>query len=101
MATGTQSSKPTLKDNENKNPDVKPETLPDEPDVNESELETEQKRDKSLADKLNSGEFDDTDGDDDPNQRGWIVHRTNDGGNVKEHRVPVQYWDRYSRIHNL
>lgn len=58
---------------------------------------------KSLAEKLASGEFDETDADDDPEERGWIVYRErlDDKGNSKEHRVPVQYWAQYSRIHNL
>lgn len=82
-------------------PEIEPNTLPDEGKVDESALESERKRDKTLAEKLESGEFDDTDADDDPEGRGWIVHRTNDGGQVKEHRVPVQHWKRYSEIHNL
>lgn len=65
---------------------------------NADALDIETRQDKSLADKLRSGEFSDTDADDDPDQRGWIMGAGTDG---KSHRVPVQYWERYSRIHNL
>lgn len=85
------------------NPETKPDTKPD--DVNEDALETEEKRDKTLAEKLESGKFAETDADDDPENRGWITLRATfdkDGNELtREHRVPVQYWARYSRIHNL
>lgn len=57
----------------------------------------------ALASKLETGEFDETDADNDPSERGWIVYRERGEKpeDETEHRVPVQYWARYSRIHGL
>lgn len=75
---------------------VKPATTDDDKDII-PEVEGPI-RSHTLSDKLTNGKFDDSDADDDPDQRGWI---SGVGPDNKPVRIPVRYWERFSRIHNL